>query len=163
MQSKKKKKKRLPNWYRKDSQCLSGTMIPYISLTIPFHLLWAKQSAYVCISPGTSFFLPFTQQQSIANVLKFRSPKLLQNGIGKQCRPRSDCSLRSSLIWVCTVWHSTYYFKKQLHKNVSDNMAYVNSANPDQNAPEGAVLSGSILFIIPLSNLRSHCIKNNLG
>ena len=42
-------------------------------------------------------------------------------------------------------------------------MAYVNSANPDQNAPEGAVLSGSILFIIPLSNLRSHCIKNNLG
>ena len=40
------------------------------------------------------------------NVLKF-----WQNGIGKQFRPRSDCSWRSSLIRVYTVWHSTRYFR----------------------------------------------------
>ena len=39
-----------------------------------------------------------------------------QNGICKQCRPRSDCSFRSSLIRVYSVCHSTKYFKKQLNK-----------------------------------------------
>ena len=29
---------------------------------------------------------------------------LLTNCTGKQCSPRSDCSYRSSLIWVYTVW-----------------------------------------------------------
>ena len=38
-------------------------------------------------------------------------------------------------------------------------MAYANSADPDQTAPEGAVWSGSALFAIPLSILRSNCIK----
>ena len=36
---------------------------------------------------------------------------------GKQCRPRSDCSSRSSLIWLCTVcqslWH--YYLCNEPH------------------------------------------------
>ena len=34
----------------------------------------------------------------------------------QQCRPRSDCSLRSSLIWAYTVCLRTKYFTKQLHK-----------------------------------------------
>ena len=34
-----------------------------------------------------------------------------QTDLGKQCRPRSDCSSRSSLIWVYTVCHSTRIFR----------------------------------------------------
>ena len=37
------------------------------------------------------------------------------------------------------------------YTKVSDKMAYANSADPDQTAPEGAVWSGSTLFAIPLS------------
>ena len=50
------------------------------------------------------------------NVLKVQTPKFLANAICKQCRPRSDCSRRSSLIRVFTVCHSTKHFKRQLHK-----------------------------------------------
>ena len=39
-----------------------------------------------------------------------------QIDICKQCRPRSDCPFRSSLIRVYTVCHFTKYFKKLLHK-----------------------------------------------
>ena len=67
---------------------------------------------------------------SMVNILKFYTPKFLRkcymqtvqtqnfwlNIICKQCRPRSDCSWRSSLIRVYTVCHSIKYFKKQLHK-----------------------------------------------
>ena len=48
----------------------------------------------------------------MVNVLKF----CIQNFICKQCRPRSDCSRRSSLIRVYTICHSTKYFQKQLHR-----------------------------------------------
>ena len=34
--------------------------------------------------------------------------------------------------------------------------------DPDQSAPEGAVLSGSSLFAIPLSILRDKCIKSKI-
>ena len=55
-----------------------------------------------------------------------------------------------------------YYIKcpKILNSKVSDKMTCVNSADPDQTAPEGAVWSGSTLFAIPLSILRNNCIKN---
>ena len=43
---------------------------------------------------------------------------------------------------------------------MSDKMAYANSADPDQTAPEGAVWLGSTLFAIPLNMLRNKCIKN---
>ena len=33
-----------------------------------------------------------------------------QTGLSKQCRPRSNCSTRSSLIWVYTVCHSVCNF-----------------------------------------------------
>ena len=38
---------------------------------------------------------------------------------------------------------------KILYTKVSHKMAYANSADPDQTAPEGAVWSGSTLFAIP--------------
>ena len=38
-------------------------------------------------------------------------------------------------------------------------MAYANSADPDQTAPEGAVWSGSTLFAISISTLRNNCSK----
>ena len=49
---------------------------------------------------------------------------------------------------------------KILYTKVSDKMAYANSLDPDQTAPEGAVWSGSTLFAIPLSILRNNCIKS---
>ena len=36
------------------------------------------------------------------------------------------------------------------YTKVSEKMAYANSVDPDQTAPEGAVWSGSTLFAIPL-------------
>ena len=36
---------------------------------------------------------------------------------------------------------------------MSDNVAYANSADPDQTAPSGAVWSGTTRFAIPLSIL----------
>ena len=39
---------------------------------------------------------------------------------------------------------------KILYIKVSDKMAYANSADPDQTAPEGAVWTESALFAIPL-------------
>ena len=53
----------------------------------------------------------------MVNVLKFPTPKFLTKCyICKQCRPRSDCSWRSSLIRVFTVCHSIKHFKRQMHK-----------------------------------------------
>ena len=49
---------------------------------------------------------------------------------------------------------------KILYTKVSEKLAYANSANPDQTAPEGAVWSGSTLFAIPLIILRSSCMKS---
>ena len=43
---------------------------------------------------------------------------------------------------------------------MSDKMAYANSADPDQTAPEGSVWSGATLFAIPLSILWNNCIKS---
>ena len=40
---------------------------------------------------------------------------------------------------------------KVLYTKVSDKMAYANSADPDQSASEGAVWSGSTVFVIQLS------------
>ena len=41
-------------------------------------------------------------------------------------------------------------------------MAYENSADLDQTAPEGAVWSGSTLFPIPLCILENNCIKSKI-
>ena len=51
---------------------------------------------------------------------------------------------------------------KILYTKVSDKMAYANSLDPEQTAPEGAVWSGSTLFAIPLSILRNNCIKSKI-
>ena len=47
---------------------------------------------------------------------KISYTKVWQNGICKQCRSRSDCCFRSSLIRVYNVCCSTKCIKKQLHK-----------------------------------------------
>ena len=41
-------------------------------------------------------------------------------------------------------------------------MAYANSADPDQTAPEGAVWSGFTLFTFPQSSFRNNCIKSKI-
>ena len=48
------------------------------------------------------------------------------------------------------------------YTKVSDKMAYANSADPDQTAPEGAVWSGSSLFTIPISISRTNQIKSKI-
>ena len=68
---------------------------------------------------------PILQRRLLMHLLKdvyrkcpgnFVHQSVTSNGICKQCRPRSDCSWRSSLIRGYTVYHSTMCFKKQLHK-----------------------------------------------
>ena len=56
------------------------------------------------------------ETQMTVNVLKIVHQSVRKIGIDKQCRPRSDCSFRSSLIWIYTVCHSTKYLQKELHK-----------------------------------------------
>ena len=53
------------------------------------------------------------------------------------------------------------YILKFVHTKISDKVAYPNSIDPNQIAPEGAVWSGSTLFAIPLSIFRNNCIKAN--
>ena len=60
------------------------------------------------------------------------------------------------------VWFNYGKCPKILYIKVVDKMAYANSADPDQTAPEGAVWSGSILFAIPLIILRNNCIKRKI-
>ena len=48
------------------------------------------------------------------------------------------------------------------HTKVSDKIAYADSADLDQTAPEGAVRSGSTVLAIPLSILRNNCIKSDI-
>ena len=48
------------------------------------------------------------------------------------------------------------------YTKVADRMAYSNSAEPDQIAPEGAFRSGSTLFAIPLGILRNKCIISKI-
>ena len=49
-----------------------------------------------------------------------------------------------------------------LYTKDDEKMAYANSADPDQTAPEGAVWSGSTLFADPQSILRHICIKSKI-
>ena len=51
---------------------------------------------------------------------------------------------------------------QSLNTNVSDKMAYANSSDSDQTAPEGAVWSESTLFAIPLCIFKKHCIKSKI-
>ena len=50
-----------------------------------------------------------------------------------------------------------------MFSKVSDKMAYANSVDSDQTAPERAVWAGSTLFAIPQSILRINCIKQIFG
>ena len=45
---------------------------------------------------------------------------------------------------------------------MANKMAYANSADPDQTAPEGAVWSGSTLYAFSLSILRNSCMKSKI-
>ena len=48
---------------------------------------------------------------------------------------------------------------KLSYSKVANKMAYANSVDPDEPAPEGAVWAGSTLFAFPLSILRNNCMK----
>ena len=48
------------------------------------------------------------------------------------------------------------------YTKVSYEMAYANSVDPDQTAPEGAVWSRSPLFAITLGILGNNCIKSKI-
>ena len=52
--------------------------------------------------------------------------------------------------------------KKKKNTKGTDKIAYVNSADPDQTAPEEAVWSGSTLFGIPLRILRNNYWKSKI-
>ena len=50
------------------------------------------------------------------NCLLLSSAEIFRSFFNKQCRPRSDCSCRSSLIWVNTVCSFTYISQMMLAK-----------------------------------------------
>ena len=50
------------------------------------------------------------EPSGIMNVLKFRTIDVCLNSLDKQCRPRSDCFFRSSLIRVFPVCYSDKHF-----------------------------------------------------
>ena len=60
--------------------------------------------------------------------------------------------------------HTSAYSKCPKNSNIKgfDKMAYANSADPDQTAPQKAVWSGSTLFVIPVSIFRNNYIKNKI-
>ena len=105
--------------------CLDSCFKYWRQCRINSYLIWQKISrkyrlVYIVPDKALSFWNK-TQKKPIliitVNVLKFQTlnsilfwPKFcilcssfLKYLVGKQCRPRSDGSLRSSLIWVCTV------------------------------------------------------------
>ena len=71
-------------------------------------LFWGKIRKYCTFG----FFLVFIYGKCHKLLNTIVSDKMTY----AKCRPRSDCSWRSSLIRVYTVCYSTKYFKKQLHK-----------------------------------------------
>ena len=48
---------------------------------------------------------------------KISNTSCLQKGSDKQCKPRSDCFWRSSLIWVFSVWYSDKRFVNSTPEN----------------------------------------------
>ena len=72
--------------------------------------LYKTCCGYLSKAPHTSKKYP--QHMFLWRNTKIPNTKVWQNGICKQCRPRSDCSWRSNLISVYTVCHATKYFKK---------------------------------------------------
>ena len=57
---------------------------------------------------------------------------------------------------------TTSFCQSHMFSKVSDKMAYANSINSDQTAPEGAVWSGSTLFAIPQSSLWNKHVKSKM-
>ena len=51
------------------------------------------------------------------DVLKFQTLVTCQKGLDKQCRPRSDCSLISSLIRVFPLCYADKHFVKSSPEN----------------------------------------------
>ena len=58
-----------------------------------------------------------------------------------------------SIVFRYLLWFIDGKYPRILYIKVSDKIAYANSADPDQTAPEGAVWSGSALFAIALNIL----------
>ena len=63
---------------------------------------------------------------------------------------------------VLIFFYSSTKSPKISYTKVSDKMAYANSIDPDQTAPEGAVWSGFTLFAIPLGILWNNCITSKI-
>ena len=96
----------------------------------------------------------YTDTQKIAVInLKFEQCGCTVESIicrqnGKQYRPWSDCSFRSSLIWVYTVCPGLYVWKLRViigkysnDPKFSDRQVWTNSIDPDQTAPQGSCCS----------------------
>ena len=81
---------------------------------------------------------------------------------GTKKKKKAKCCLLQFLpkYHFCNWLHAYGKYPKISNNKASDKMAYANSADPDQTAPEGAVWLGSTLFVIPLQILRSNGISN---
>ena len=109
---------------------IETSLVAEIKTWIKYDTVKLRERLYgdIIAPEKTLFFLPktrkdpfFDPKQLIFFVMSsnFVLQNVKQNDMCKQCRPRSDCSWRSSLIRVYTVCHSTKYFNKQLYKRKS--------------------------------------------
>ena len=81
------------------------------------------------------------------NICYQNEPRLLI-GLGKQCRPRSDCSSKSSLIRVYTVCSSVYIFLKHYHMPVNFQSGKVKSESSGHIIIKTNLQQGIILMFL---------------
>ena len=99
--------------------------------TAPSRAIWSGSTLFACAILSETLVYKILDiyhcsSNSRVIVLKFHKPSFLTNWYMKQCRPRPDCSFRSSssLIRSYTFCHSSKYFvkkKKKKKKETSKN------------------------------------------
>ena len=153
------------SWY-----CLSLNICPNIydkyGMSITVNVLkfrtpsgltdWSCWSLTTC-QPLWVIFCHFQEKgrkeiEDIVEEMKVRNSK--ETGIGTKVKKWRNKNIPPCL----TVNQYQLDAPVTLDTKWSNKMAYENSVDPDQTAPEGAVWSGSTLFAIPISILSNNCI-----
>ena len=94
---------------------LRSRLLPVVGHSVATSNVWRLNPNNLRFSlngplPYTKVYLRLTISKNTVNVLIFRTLVVCQKGLDKQCRPRSDCFCRSSLIRVFSVCYSDKLF-----------------------------------------------------
>ena len=103
---------------------------------------------------------PFSAKTDLKiSVMHLKGKAMLVKNVSEMQDLDKPCNLMQILSKLCVYGKCP----KISYTKVSDKIAYTNTVDPDQTAPNGAVWSGSTLFVIPLSILRKLHKKQKLG